>query len=43
MAEKLVALNLLSDVDGETTIAKEEQSAVMVVTPTAGSVHVLLR
>ncbi|KAM0858762.1 hypothetical protein ACQ4PT_047621 [Festuca glaucescens] len=43
MAEKLVALNLLPELDGETTSAKEEQSTVMVVTPTAGSAHVLLR
>jgi hypothetical protein len=43
MAEKFVALTLLPDVDGETTSAKEEQSTVMVVTPTAGSAHVLLR
>jgi hypothetical protein len=35
MAEKLVALNLLSDVDGETTSAEEEQSTIMVVPPTA--------
>jgi hypothetical protein len=43
MAKKLVALTLLPDVDGETTSGKEEQSTIMVVTPTAGSAHVLLR
>jgi hypothetical protein len=43
MVEKFVALTLLPDVDDETTSAKEEQSTVMVVTPTAGLAHVLLR
>jgi hypothetical protein len=42
MVEKLVALNLLSNVDGETTSTKEEQSTVMVVPPTVDSAHVLL-
>jgi hypothetical protein len=38
-----VALYLLSDVDGKMTSAEEERSTVMVVSPTMGSAHVLLR
>ncbi|XP_047050616.1 uncharacterized protein LOC124655824 [Lolium rigidum] len=41
MAEKLAALNLPSDVDGDTAVA--EETTAVVVPPSADSVHVLLR